>query len=105
MLANVDRPCSTAATMVREVVVEQHEVGGLAGDVGARPAHGDADRGRLAERGASLTPSPVMATTCPRACRASAIRSLSSGRHPATTMPSWSRSAPSRPRRQAGHAR
>ena len=34
-----------------EVVVEQHEVGGLAGDVGAGAAHGDADVGRL-ERGA-----------------------------------------------------
>ena len=28
-----------------EVVVEQHEVGGLAGDVGARSPHGDADGG------------------------------------------------------------
>ena len=29
----------------REVVVEQHEVGGLAGDVGARSPHRDADGG------------------------------------------------------------
>ena len=34
-----------------EVVVEQHEVGGLAGDVGARAAHGDADVGLAAARG------------------------------------------------------
>ena len=34
-----------------EVVVEQHEVGRLAGDVGARAAHGDADVGLPAARG------------------------------------------------------
>ena len=34
-----------------EVVVEQHQVGRLAGDVGARPAHGDADVGLRAARG------------------------------------------------------
>ena len=33
-----------------EVVVEQHEVGGLAGDVGARAAHGDADVGLVQGR-------------------------------------------------------
>ena len=40
--------------------------------------------------GPSLTPSPVIATTWPRACRARAMRSLSSGETRATTMPSWS---------------
>ena len=33
-----------------EVVVEQHEVGGLAGDVGAAAPHRDADVGRLEGR-------------------------------------------------------
>ena len=33
----------------------------------------------LRSAGASLTPSPVIATTCPSARRASAIRSLASG--------------------------
>ena len=44
-LTNVARPCSTPATMRGEVVVEQHEVRRLAGDVGAGPAHRDADVG------------------------------------------------------------
>ena len=34
-----------------EVVVEQDEVGGFAGDVGARAAHGDADVGLAAAPG------------------------------------------------------
>ena len=34
----------------REVVVEQHEVGGLARDVGAGAAHGDADVGFVQRR-------------------------------------------------------
>ena len=49
----------------------------------------------LAARDASFTPSPVMATTCPRARSARAMRSLSSGVTRATTTPSWSTSAPS----------
>ena len=55
MLRKVARPCSMPATMRGEVVVEQHEVGGLAGDVGAgarpwrcrcRPRAGPARRSR-----------------------------------------------------------
>ena len=38
--------------------------------------------------GASFTPSPVIATMCPRACRAWAMRSLSSGVARARTTPS-----------------
>ena len=44
--------------------------------------------------GPSFTPSPVMATTWPRACRDRAIRSLSSGETRATTVPSRSSKAP-----------
>ena len=55
MLAKVDRPCSTAATIVREVVVEEDQVGGLARDVGAGAAHRHPDRG-FAQRGRVVDP-------------------------------------------------
>ena len=48
----------------REVVVEQDDVRGLAGDVGATAPHRDAESAARSA-GASLTPSPVMATTSP----------------------------------------
>ena len=51
--------------------------------------------------GASLTPSPVIATTWPRACSARAMRSFSSGRHPGHDHPvavEQRRPAPPRPR-------
>ena len=53
-----------------EVVVEEDEVGGLPGDVGARrrPWRPRCRPSRSA--GPSLTPSPVIATTWPRSCRA-----------------------------------
>ncbi len=44
-LANVARPCFDRGDDRGEVVVEQHEVGGLASDVAAARAHGDADVG------------------------------------------------------------
>ena len=50
MLTNVARPCSIAGDDAGEVVVEEDQVGGLPGHVGARPAHGDADVG-LVQRG------------------------------------------------------
>ena len=50
MLSKIARPSSTACDDRREVVVGQDHVGGLAGDVGARLAHRDADVGGL-ERG------------------------------------------------------
>ena len=45
-----------------EVVVGEHHRRGLAGDVRSGQAHRDPDVG-AAQRGASLTPSPVIATT------------------------------------------
>ena len=50
MLAKVARPCSIAAHDGGEIVVEQHEVGGLARDVGAGAAHRDADVGLVQRR-------------------------------------------------------
>jgi hypothetical protein len=50
-----------------QVAGDEREVGGLDGDVGAG-ADAQAEVG-LGERGASLTPSPTMATTRPSACR------------------------------------
>ena len=44
------RPVRTDADHRREVVLGEHERGGLASDVGAALAHGDADVGGL-ERG------------------------------------------------------
>ena len=49
-----------------EVVVGQRHGRRFLGDVGAGDAHGDADVGLACRAGASLTPSPVMATTCRR---------------------------------------
>ena len=44
------RPSADRADDRREVVVEQHERGGLARHVGAALAHGDADVGGLERR-------------------------------------------------------
>ena len=55
--------------------------------------------------GPSLTPSPVIATTWPRARSARAMRSLSSGETRATTTPSWSSRAPRTLRRRPGGRR
>src|SRR5438034_8454378 len=60
-----------------EVVVEQHHVGRLAGDVRPAEAHGDADMGIFESRGV-LTPSPVTATIWPFCLRAWTIRSFCS---------------------------
>ena len=51
MLSNAARPSSTASTMCAKIVVEQHEVGGLSGDVGPGPAHRDTDVGPTRGRG------------------------------------------------------
>jgi len=45
-----------------EIIVSQHHVGGLFGNVRARDAHRHANVGLL-ERGRIVTPSPVIATT------------------------------------------
>ena len=67
-----------------EVVVGEHHAGGLLRDLGAgRPSPRRCRRFRSA--GASLTPSPVIATTCPRACKAATMRSLCSGATRANT--------------------
>src|SRR5664280_908674 len=61
-----------------EVVVSEHHGGRLPGHFGARAAMA-MPMSAARSAGASLTPSPVMATTCPWVRRASAIRSLASG--------------------------
>ena len=45
MLVKVDRPYSTATTIVVKSSSKQHQIGGLAGDIGAGPAHGHTDVG------------------------------------------------------------
>ena len=63
-----------------EVVVGEHHVGGLLGHLGAGlPMATPMSACRSA--GASLTPSPVMATTSPRTWSASTRRSFCSGRN------------------------
>ena len=62
-----------------EIVVRQHELRRFLGGLAALPAHGDANVGAL-ERGASFTPSPVIATVSPRDCSAVTRRSLCGGR-------------------------
>ena len=51
MLSKIRRPSRTACDDGGEVVVQQHQAGGLAGHVRAAPAHGDADVGGLQGRG------------------------------------------------------
>ena len=68
-----------------EVVVEEDNGGGFARDVGAAPAHRHADVGCFSD-GASLTPSPVIATTSPSALRACTMRSFCSGMMRAKTL-------------------
>ena len=50
MLSNAARPSRTASTIVREVVVEEHEVRRLTSDVGPGLAHRDADVGLAQSR-------------------------------------------------------
>ena len=61
-----------------EVVVGEHDLGGLLGGLGALRPMATPTSARF-KAGASLTPSPVMATTSPSACSAVTIRSLCSG--------------------------
>ena len=63
MFENMERPSSTAATILK-IVVGQHHVRGLFRYVSPGDSHGYADSAAL-RAGASLTPSPVMATTRP----------------------------------------
>jgi hypothetical protein len=67
-----------------EFVVGEDQVGRLAGDLGAAPAHGDSDV-CAAQAGASFTPSLVIATTCPSRCQAWMMSSFCSGRIRANT--------------------
>ena len=87
-----------AADDGREVVVGEHDVGGLACGLGAGPAHRDAASARRSA-GASLTPSPVTATTSPRAWSSSTIASLSAG-----VMRAWTWSRRGRARRAIARA-
>ena len=77
-----------------EIVVEQHDRGGLARDVGAAPAHGDADMRGL-ERRRVVDAVPVMATISPFALSAVTIRSFCSGMMRANTVAVRTRSASS----------
>src|SRR5690606_9035533 len=81
-----------------EVVVGQGHVGRLFAHVGSGDAHGDSDVGGL-EGGASLTPSPVIATILPSAWRASTMRSLWTGAtraNTSTVVTSWRNASSSR---------
>ena len=77
------------ANDAHEVALEQRDAGALHRDVGPG-AHGDARPSAGARAGASLTPSPAMATTRPSSCRRLTTAALSSGNTSATTssMPS-----------------
>jgi hypothetical protein len=68
-----------------EVVVEQDDRRGLACHVVPTSAHGDADVRGLESR-ASLTPSPVIATTCPSALSAFTMSSFCAGVMRANTL-------------------
>ena len=78
-----------------EVVVEQHQVGGLAGHVGARRAHGHADVGLLQGRPVVHAVAGHGQHVAARPAGHRAMRSLSSGTTRATTTPSRSTSSPS----------
>ncbi len=51
MFSYSDRPHCTALTMVAKRIVEQHDLAGLLGDLGAGDAHRQADVGFLQGRG------------------------------------------------------
>ena len=72
-----------------QVAADQGDVGGRDRDVGAG-ADRDAEVG-LASAGASLMPSPTIATTCPSACSAATRRPSRPGSTSASTwsMPTW----------------
>ena len=77
MLSNAARPSSTASTIGR-TVVQEHQVGGRAAtSVPAMPIATPMSAWRSA--GASLTPSPVIATTSPAAWSALTMPSFCSG--------------------------
>ena len=88
-----------------EVVVEQHQVGGLAGDVGAADGPSRRRCRRPAAPGPSLTPSPVIATTWPRARSALRDAQLVLRRRPGRRRRRRGRAARrAPPRRRAGRA-
>ena len=68
--------------MVREVVVEQHQVGGLAGHVAAAGAHGDADVGLPQRRGVVDPVAGHRDDVAAVAQSTAAMRSLSAGVDP-----------------------
>ena len=90
-LSNTPRPSSTAASMVaKSSSVSTMSAASLATSVPPRPIATPMLACRNA--GASLTPSPVIATTCPLACRASTRRNFCSGETRAKTLASSTRS-------------
>ena len=83
-LSNTPRPSSTAASMVaKSSSVRTISAASLATSVPARPMA--TPMSALRSAGASLTPSPVMATTSPRDWNASTNRSFCSGETRANT--------------------
>ena len=77
-LAYTTRPCSTPATIVAKLSsVTTTFAALLATSVPERPIA--TPTSARASAGASFTPSPVIATTAPRACSASTMRSFWAG--------------------------
>ncbi len=90
-LSNTPRPSSTAASMLAKLSsVSTMSAASLATSVPVMPMATPMSARRSA--GASLTPSPVMATTSPRACRAWTRRSFCSGVTRANTVLRWAAS-------------
>ena len=78
MLAKIDRPTSTAATMVAKLSsASTMSAASLDTSVPVMPMA--TPMSAVFSAGASFTPSPVIATVMPSRCRASTIRSLCSG--------------------------
>ena len=92
-MAKVVRPCSMAATIVAKLSSSStRSAASRATSVPESPIAMPMFASWSA--GASLTPSPVMATTCPRLRNARAIFNFSSGETRLTTIPSLSINAP-----------
>jgi diaminopimelate epimerase len=68
------------STMVEKIIVHQDQVGRFAADFAAVLTHRDADI-RILERGASFTPSPVMATIASLSRKAFTMRIYARGSH------------------------
>jgi len=97
------RPSSTAATMVAKSSASTMSAASLLTSVPVTPMA--TPMSARCRAGASLTPSPVMATTAPRAFQAVTMRSFCSGLVRAYTGVAATRSTSSASSRRASSAR